>query len=440
MINLAFIFIVLPITLAVYVLTPNRYKNTALLVINAAVYLIFFRSSVPMLVLCGAVDFLGAEYIEKNEKRVFARIVLIILVAKNIIGAAILGYVAANVANYVVPVGFLVYALTASGYLIDVFYGDAESEKNLGNYYLFATFFSKAEFGPIAEINQFRESLRRKNVTLLKIGEGFELFSIGLAKKVVIAELLFKVYETLKNDVKESVTFTGCWLMVISFMLWVYFFYSGYTNMARGIGKMFGIEFPENFKHPYKSRSIKAFFNRFNTSTSFMLRRCVYQNVKKDGYLRVPGVVFGVVAVCIIWAMCFGSTVSVVVWGVYIALFIIFEELIWGKKLNKISYHLSRIYTFIVCIFSFAILGTDTLGDAGKVALGIVGVSNGIISDAVKYVLNTSGIVIIIGIVAASGIVDGFFRRITYKYIKIRDAIMSIYCAAALVVAIIFLV
>ncbi len=439
MINLAFIFIVLPIALAVYVVVPNKYKNTALLIINAAVYLIFFRSSIPMLVLCGAVDFFGARYIQKTRKRVFARIALIVLSLKNIAGAAILGYIAA-VSNYVVPVGFLVYALTALGYLTDVFCGEAEAEKNIANYYLFATFFSKAELGPIAEINQFRESLGSKNVTLFKIGEGFELFAVGLAKKVVLADLLFKAYQTLENDMVQGVTFVGCWIMVLCFMLWVYFFYSGYTDMARGIGKMFGLEFPENFKHPYKSRSLKAFFNRFNISTSFMLRRCVYQKIKKDGRLRVPSVIAGTLVVCALWTMWFGSTANAAVWGIYIAVFIILEQLVWGKKLSKASYHFSRLYTLIVCVFSFAILGTGTLGDAGKVVLGMVGVADGVMNDAVKYTLTTSGAVIFIGIVVASGILGSLFRKLTHKYVKTREAITSVFCAAALLVAIVFLV
>lgn len=439
MVNLAFIFIVLPISLAVYVVMPNKYKNTALLIINAAVYLIFFRSSIPMLLLCGAVDYFGARYIEKTPKRAFAGIVLAVLALKNVAGAAILGYIAAT-SDYVVPVGFLVYALTALGYLTDVFYGKAEAEKNIANYYLFATFFSKAELGPIAEINQFRESLGRKNITLLKIGEGFELFAIGLAKKVVLADLLFKAYETLRNDMVQGVTFVGCWIMVICFMLWVYFFYSGYTDMARGIGKMFGLEFPENFKHPYKSRSVKAFFNRFNISTSFMLRRCVYQNVKKDGTLRVPSVIIGALAVCVLWALWFGSTEAAAAWGIYIAVFIILEELVWGKKLSKVSYYFSRVYALIVCVFSFAILASGTLGYAGKVVLGMVGVADGVMNDAVKYTLTTSGAVIFIGIVVASGILGSLFRKLTHKYVKTREAITSVFCAAALLVAIVFLV
>ena len=438
MTNIAFIFIVLPIAVIAHVLTPVKYRNITLLFINSAVYILIFRKSVLILALFVVIDFFSGVLISRTRKLWIKFSTAAVIILKNTVGISVLIYIEGTT-NYLVPIGFLVYAFTTTGYIIDAYNGkEAAHNRNIGDFCLFSTLFFKAQAGPVVRWSEFRSELYGKNVTLLNIWEGFKLFSTGLFKKIFIADSAIWCYRSVYESAISG-GFSEAWCAVVFFIAGNFFMLSGYSDMARGIGRMFGMELPENFEKPFSSGNMRDFLGRYNKSVSDFnenyLTACL-----KSSEVSVRNVIktFAVwLAACFFWSEWFGIFESSVVFLIYLTAVIVAERFWLEKKISKLPVRLAKIITGAGWFIGFAFLSGKSFTGIKNLFLSMAGFGKSFAGDEIKRIFLGSWIVpIVIGAVAGWYLLN----KLGEKSKSAQNTVKTVICIAMFAVSVIYMI
>ena len=264
----------------------------------------------------------------------------------------------------VLPIGISFYIFQAMSYTIDVYRGKTQVQKNLADFALYVSLFPQLIAGPIVQYKDISAQLSDRSITPELFSAGVKRFCYGLAKKVLLANTFAGAADEIwKCDLTE-LSFSVAWLGAVSYMLQIYYDFSGYSDMAIGLGKMFGFTFRENFRYPYLSRSIREFWRRWHISLSHWFREYVYIPLggSRQGTLKTCRNLFIVFLLTGIWH---GANYTFFVWGLFHGFFILCERLFLGKFLEKNRFSfLSRIYTLFVVMVGWIFFRADTLGDA----------------------------------------------------------------------------
>ena len=361
--SLEFIFLFLPITLTIYYIMPKRGKNAVLFVSGIVFYAFGEIRLLPIFLLTIAVDFAFGLLIEKNVQcKVLARSLLIFAVIFNI---ALLGYfkyfdfireslLGISPFGIMLPVGISFYTFQALSYVIDVYRREVKATKNIVNFGAYIALFPQLIAGPIVKYSDIERQLCERTVSTTLIANGLRRFICGLAKKVILANGAGELFDFFSKG--ES--YLGALITVFFFGMQIYFDFSGYSDMAIGLGRMLGFEFVENFNYPYISRSISEFWRRWHISLSSFFKEYVYIPLggSRKGKARL---VFNLLIVWALTGIWHGAAWNFLLWGGYFGLLLIIEKLVIGKILVGIPKFLLHIYSLFFIFLGWLIFASD---------------------------------------------------------------------------------
>lgn len=429
--SLTFLYLFLPAVLIIYNLTPEKFKNAALTLISLS----FFALAQPnyFLLFAGnlALQYAFSELLRRTEgkKRNFF---FALAMAENV--GIILSFSIANQLDGTeVPLGTMVLAFTAIGYFVDAIKGEAGYIRNFWELSVFLGFFGKLYRGPLIRAGK-TDIASRAPFSLEETGSGLYLFLRGLGKYVLLALPFQRMYTALSEANAAEISVLGAWLNMVAIAMMIFYDFSGFCDMARGLGQCFGTKLPKNFYFPFQSPLVADFLDRFNMTVTAFFHHYVYDNLRTDKNSKAQFVVntFLICMLCGIW---FGVRMSYVLWGIYIAVFIIIEEFFLRKFLLKIPRVFARIYTFCITMLSmsfFSILsGIGTL-DTFKAMLGL---NVQVTTDEVSYVLSQNVLVLVLGAFFLMSLFSTFMRYAAKKLRPVYNIIAA--AESALILALV---
>ena len=417
--SIPFLFYFLPCVLLLYAISPKKFKNFTLLVCS----LVFYAWGEPRLVLLMLITVLGGYILglltEKFNKH--KKLFLTLAVALSL---GFLGYfkyvdffieninlmtgLSIPLLNVALPIGISFYTFQLLSYNIDVYRGNVPAQRNFVDLATYISLFPQLIAGPIVRYSDVAKQLRNRNHSFDKIALGVRRFVIGLSKKIIIANTLGEICEIFKSSNDKSVLYF--WLYAVAFALHIYFDFSGYSDMAIGLGKLFGFDFAENFDYPYISKSITEFWRRWHISLGTWFRDYVYIPL---GGSRV-GMVRLIINLLIVWMLTgfwHGAEWNFILWGLYFAVLLIVEKLFLLKWLNH-SKVISRIYVLLLVVISFVIFNAGSINEAFVYIGGMFGVGDyPLVSTEAFYYLKDYLFVLIIAIVGATNFPKYFVTK-----------------------------
>jgi len=374
-----FLFAFLPLALALYYLTPNRARNFTLLVLSLLFYAWGEQEWVVVMLGSIAMNWLGAVLVERLAGR-SQRFMLGALIAVNLGGLGCFKYADFAIQNLNalltgaglatleplalhLPLGISFFTFHAISYVVDVYRGQSRALKNPFDTALYIALFPQLIAVPIIRYHYIEEQLRHRSPSLADMAEGIERFVWGLAKKVLIANVVARSADQIFALAPERVGLGVAWVGVVTYALQIYFDFSGYSDMAIGLGRMFGFRFPENFAHPYAARSITAFWRRWHISLSSWFRDYLYiplggnRGSTQRTYFNLVTVFF----LCGLWH---GASWNFVIWGALHGSFLVLERTRLGALLERAPQVVQHVYTLLVVGVGWVFFRADDLPSA----------------------------------------------------------------------------
>ena len=394
MVSFSFLFVFLPLAVALYYLLPCRLRNHCLLALS-----LLFYGLLDWQALLVMVGLLGLQYLavlvihHRGRQHRLARFSCTAAVVLSV-GLLVVWSSFAQIKHTALPLGMLVYLLTGLGYVVDFYRGEAQLESPV-RFGVMCCFFGKLYAGPLVEHEEILPSLQQPKFQLSRVGEGTLQFVQGLAKKVLLADQATVVYSAMASISWASLPVLGAWLMVFCSAFSTYFTLSAYCDMAVGLGHIFGLQLPRNFAYPFQSRTVTDFFARFNITVTRYIRRYVYRFLGYDSGGNLSNA-FNLMLTAMLAGLWFGVRLNTLVWGMFLGVFMIVEVL-WGHKLfDRIPPFFLRVYAFAVVLLSFSLLASSSLAQAWNTVAVMTGLAgHGIINQTVQYMLVSRGVVLV---------------------------------------------
>ena len=261
------------------------------------------------------------------------------------------------------PIGISFYTFQAMSYIIDVYRGEVRTQKNILYFALYISMFPQLIAGPIVRYVDIEEQLKYRTFSMRKFGLGAEYFIIGLAKKVILANSIGQVYEQIAGLSMGSFSVLSAWVGCISYAFQIYFDFSGYSDMAIGLGKMFGFEFLKNFDYPYISTSITEFWRRWHISLSTWFREYVYIPLGGNRYGQSRQIM-NLLAVWMLTGLWHGAAWNFLFWGLYYGVLLVLEKFVWGKSLEKLPPAARHVYSMVFVLIGWVFFFSPSIGYA----------------------------------------------------------------------------
>ena len=443
--SIPFLFYFLPAVVVVYFLTPWKLKNAFLLLAS----LLFYAWGEPRYVFLMAAAitlfYLYGIAVERSEK--YKKLWLFCAVLTGVAMLAVFKYadfaldnwnrltgMSVPLLKFALPIGISFYTFQCISYVIDVYRGHTAAQKNIINFGTYVSLFPQLIAGPIVRYVDVERELKERKTSLEDFSDGAFQFLVGLGKKVLIANAFGQLTETFRASQDLSVLFF--WLYAIAFTLHIYFDFSGYSDMAIGLGRIFGFRFPRNFDYPYTSRSISEFWRRWHMTLGGWFRDYVYIPLGGNRVSRGRWIV-NILAVWMLTGLWHGASWNFVVWGLLFAAMLLIEK--WVPFLQKIPDVLRRIYVLPVVIISFVIFNANTLTQAGRDIAGMFGFAGvPLVSTEALYCLRSYGLLFVIGIVGATPLVRNTAVRLGER--PVSAVLRPLAAAALLLICTAFLV
>ena len=379
--SLLFLFTYLPVVLLIYYLSPLKWRNGVLLIFN----LIFYGWGEPtyiiLMVFTITADYVAGLLVARFKDRGRDRAARTAVAAALVLNLAILFFfkywdlIADTLRGFgldvlpalglSLPIGISFYTFQTMTYPVDLYRGDAGVQKNLVNFGTFVTLFPQLIAGPILKYKELADQVDRRTYRVEQFAGGVHIFVIGLGKKVLLANNLGQLWDAYKALPTEELTVLGAWLGVAAFSLQLYFDFSGYSDMAIGLGRMLGFEFLKNFDYPYISRSVTEFWRRWHISLGSWFREYVYIPM---GGNRVSGgrLCFNLLVVWGLTGLWHGASWTFVLWGAWHGLFATLETATPLRRLQNRK--IGRIYALLVVLVGFVLFRAGTLSQAAEMA------------------------------------------------------------------------
>jgi len=449
--SLEFLYLYLPVTLVLYFLSPLRWRNFILLTVSLAFYGWGEPVYVFLMIFTVAADYIFGLAVERRKKcGKTTRSTVLIAVIFNL---SILGFFKyadffiLNISKLDVfsslrplglslPIGISFYTFQALSYVIDVARNDASAQKSPVAFGAYITMFPQLVAGPIVRYGDIEEQLGSRRHSLTGAISGLRTFSVGLAKKVLLGNSFGALWEYVRDASPEYRSATLAWFGIICFTFQIYFDFSGYSDMAIGLGKLLGFRFPENFNYPYASKSVTEFWRRWHITLSTWFREYVYIPLggNRRGRFRTYINLLAVWALTGFWH---GAGWNFILWGLYYFILLVIEKTFLLRLLKKLPSLISWLYTITAVIFGWLIFVFD--GSTVSLDLGswIVYLKNmfgvggaGLLTRLDIYDILRNAPILIIAIIAATP----YPKRLFYKFYEksaaadILAALISVGC------------
>ncbi len=434
--QLTFLYYFLPIVMIVYFFASDKIRNVLIFITGLFFYAWGEPFYVCLMLLSTAIDYtagrLMAKYDDDNKKR---KICLIVSVCMNVGLLAIFKYsdflidsfngvFGTSITNPVVlvnkalnslypfglnekrvelPIGISFYTFQSMSYTIDLYLRNIKVQKSFLNFASYVSLFPQIVAGPIVRYEDVANELESRTVNIAKISAGIGLFVKGLAKKVLLANNIGMVWTQIKAMDYSTISVATAWLGIIAFAFQIYFDFSGYSDMATGLGKMLGFEFPKNFDHPYISKSISEFWRRWHITLGSWFRSYVYIPLggNRNGNFKTYRNLFITWALTGLWH---GASWNFILWGLFFGVLIIIERLGFGKILEKLPSAVSMLYTFVMVLFGWVLFDTDTLADAGRYYAAMFGASGSLVDSYARYTIASNAVMLTLCILISGGL------------------------------------
>lgn len=377
-----FLWAFLPTVIIVNFFIKPKYSNIWLLLVS----LFFYAWGEPICVLLMlfsiVLNWSFGIWIDRTNR--YRKLLLVLCVVVNL---AILGYfkyfnffveIFNNIAGtalisakeITLPIGISFFTFQALSYVIDLYRGDCKVQKNVLNLALYVSFFPQLIAGPIVRYHSIDEQIESRTVTVEKFASGFRRFLYGLGKKIIISNAAAELVDSIFALPIENLTTLTAWLGAVAYMMQIYYDFSGYSDMAIGLGRIFGFEFLENFRYPYLSRSIQEFWNRWHISLGTWFKEYVYIPLggNRKGTIRTY---VNLISVFFLTGLWHGASWNFIIWGLYHGLFQILERIGLKKFLSKHAL-VSRIYCLAVVLFGWVMFRANTLMDSARYILRMI--------------------------------------------------------------------
>ncbi len=378
----------LPVTLALYYITPRKFRNLTLFIVD----LIFYSWGEPMLVLLMLVSVLlnyfaailigvtrkqGKHGVETKKNRIIPKIIFIVAIILNLgllgffkyagfIGETlnfVMPFLNIPILQVSLPIGISFYTFQTMSYTIDVYRNTVKVQKNIITFGTYVSLFPQLIAGPIVRYSDVAEQLMNRRENLQQFTDGVKLFLIGLAKKVLVANEMGNLWDSIRESGASSGAL-GAWVGIIAYTFQIYFDFSGYSDMAIGLGKMFGFDFMKNFDYPYISKSITEFWRRWHISLGTWFREYVY--IPLGGNRK--GLGRQIINMSVVWfltGLWHGASWTFILWGVYFGFLLALEKTFLLKLLKKAPAFITHLYSLILIVFGWVLFYFEDMGEMG---------------------------------------------------------------------------
>lgn len=443
--SLVFMFAYLPITLLAYYLVPRQGRNIFLFIVN----LIFYGWGEPRLVLLMVFNiffnYIGGWLVDKYRADAKKKKLFLILTCVLDIGIlAVFKYTGMitetlNMLPFLnipelqisLPIGISFYTFQTMSYVIDVYRDDAPVSKNFINFGTYVALFPQLIAGPIVRYRDVAEQLVNRRETLEMFTRGVKLFMVGLAKKVIIANTMGTLTTNIFATTDENGV-VGTWVGMIAYTFQIYFDFSGYSDMACGLGNMMGFEFLKNFNYPYIAKSITDFWRRWHISLSTWFKEYVY--IPLGGNRK--GVKRQILNLLIVWGLTglwHGAAYNFVLWGLYYGFLLILEKFVLKKFLDRLPSFVQHIYTLFIIIIGWGLFYFTDVGQLGEFMVDLFNFGNGICGDQAFNLIMSNLPMLIIAAVASTPLATMLYTRFEHRrFMWIPE---TLYCMGVLAVS-----
>ena len=420
--SIPFLFYFLPAVLLAYFLVPFKLKNAVLLIASLVFYawgepryVVLMIASILLFFFCGLA-------IGKAEAQKWKKFWLTVSVVCSLALLAVFKYADFFVESFnaatglsipllklALPIGISFYTFQCLSYTVDVYRGSAEVQKNVVSFGAYVALFPQLIAGPIVRYVDVARELNSRTHSWAEVTLGLRRFIVGLSKKILIANTLGELTNLFRASGEKSVLFY--WIYAIAFALHIYFDFSGYSDMAIGLGKVFGFQFIENFNYPYLSRSVAEFWRRWHMSLGSWFRDYVYIPLGGNRVSRGRWV-FNTLVVWMLTGLWHGAAWNFVLWGLLYAAFLMIEK--WVPAIGKLPSILRRVYVLLVVVLGFVLFNAADIGQAAGDIGGMFGFGGvPLVTGETLYYLRSYGVVLLLGLVGATPLIRDLALRLS---------------------------
>ena len=451
--SILFLCIFLPVTVLLYYILPHRFRNFGLLTVSLIFYAWGEPKYIIIMLFSTVFDYTNGILLEKFDKKEVVR--KIVLICSVVINLGILCYFKytdfaieninrifgtdISALSLALPIGISFYTFQTLSYTIDVYRRKVMVQHNIINFGMYICLFPQLIAGPIVRYADIEKEIANRKENSDKIWHGLFRFIIGLGKKVVFANQIGSLWNEISAN-KNNPALTA-WLGAAAFAFQIYFDFSGYSDMAIGLGEMFGFHFPENFDYPYESKSITEFWRRWHITLSSWFKE----------YLYIPlggnrcGIFRQIINLLIVWLLTglwHGAAWNFVIWGLFYFVLLTIEKLFFKKISEKLPNVFKHIYALFFIMIGWVIFACEDINDIGNYLLSMFGVFGGADSMSIYYLM-TYGIMFIILIIASTCFPKKTVLALRSKIgnkTKLNFAAEFVFSAIVLILSITFLV
>lgn len=451
--DLFFLYIFLPLCLIFYFARKNlKYRNIVLIVFSLIFYAWGEPKVVLLLVLSTIVNWLLGLVIDKHRDDKYGKLAVIgslVYSLGMLIVFKYLGFIVENlnmilpfdmtVPQIKLPIGISFYTFQIISYILDCYWDQVKVQKSYYKFLLYVSLFPQLIAGPIVRYSVVENEIDNRKTTITDLSEGACRFMIGLAKKVLLANNLWAIVDAFFGGDISRMSVFGTWYTVIVYAMYVYFDFSGYSDMAIGLGRIFGFHFDENFKHPFMCKNIAEFWQRWHISLgSFFRDYLLYVEIggKRRAYLNL----------FLVWfctGMWHGASWNYIIWGLYFGMFILIEQLVGKKRMKAIPTVVTHIYSKVIIIIGFGIFYFEDFKQLGNFFKNIVGANGNALTDTITTTSLVNNCFLVIAAVIAcfpiGNLIKKYFEK-SNKKVAVGQVLRACYTIALLVISSLLLV
>lgn len=447
--SITFLYFFLPAVLLIYYISPKKIKNIVLLLSGLFFYAWGEPVYVVIMIFSSFIDYAAGLIIDKyddNQKKRTAALLVSLIINLGLLGVFkysgfFAGIFGIEIKQLPLPIGISFYTFQSMSYTIDMYMRKIKVQRSFLNFATYVSLFPQIVAGPIVRYEDVQNEIDSRKTNIFLLGEGAGIFVRGFSKKVLLANNIGLLWTEIKGMEYSELSAATAWIGILAFTFQIYYDFSGYSDMAVGLGKMLGFNFPENFDHPYISRSVSEFWRRWHITLGSWFKSYVYiplggNRCGKLKTLRNTLIVWGLTG---FWH---GASWNFIIWGLYFGGFIILEKIWLGKKLERLPSLLSIFYTFFIVVIGWVLFDTANLSSAGEFYKAMFG-GNGKLFDSIAfYEIKNYALIFLLCIIGSGNFMKNLYDKLkrSFSMSKVLSNVMPLVQTAMMLICTAFLV